>query len=206
MATDMQRLNSSLNGTTSQINGLLLQTMNITTQINTINQSIFKDVNYTNPFNHMYLPNGALIYDSISDYLSSPYIDVSKSTISYNSYYSTKYYGRYMVGFTKLYVHVPLGYNVLWIRAGIENNYYKVISNNASDTLVANYQCSGQFYGHYSPEGGEIDFFLWYHKWCPIPLYFSGDYIITTSTTTPQYISGFAFSTNPWNHAKNVFE
>lgn len=128
-----------------------------------------------------------------------------------------------------LRVSVPFGMNVIWIRClndrWISVQINKVINTDNTDSNTSNTTspntivppvvqdlgnfCSGYRNLHkYSPDGAASGIMWNVNTWFPIPVSGSGDYVLTAGNKkntdgTDLWISGLAFSTNPWNHAFN---
>lgn len=107
-------------------------------------------------------------------------------------------------------VKVPANMSVLWVRV-LNDRWLCVRAADITDPgrVIE----LGQFASGYrklnkiSPDGGPSDGMWNLHAWMPIPLRNVGPRIIQLTpklnTNDGSWISGLAFSTNPWNHATN---
>jgi hypothetical protein len=101
-------------------------------------------------------------------------------------------------------VHVPNGYNVLWLRCLNDRwETFRVMSATNAETQQAIYSCGYRNLNEISPDGAGPDSYNTVHMWVPIPLYFSGDYWVFPDANSDDWISGIAFGKNLWNHAMN---
>ena len=101
-------------------------------------------------------------------------------------------------------VHVPSGYNVLWLRVLSDRwETFRVMSAVYTETQQAIYAGGWRNLNEISPDGGSADGYNTFHTWVPIPLYFSGDYWVFSDANSDDWISGIAFGKNLWNHAMN---
>ena len=101
-------------------------------------------------------------------------------------------------------VKVPAGFNVLWLR--VFNDVweaFRVQSAVQQESDVGRYVCGLRSVNEISPDGGAPDSYTTNHIWCPIPLYFPGNYWVFNDFNSENWISGIAFGKNLWNHAKN---
>ena len=103
-----------------------------------------------------------------------------------------------------LSIIVPVGKTVIWLR--ILNDGYSCFKIfNSIGTFLGVYGSGNRNLCKLSPDGSLSDFNV--HGWFPIPVTGSGTYVISSgdksNTDSNGWISGIAFSTNPWNHAMN---
>ena len=99
-------------------------------------------------------------------------------------------------------VHVPSGYNVLWIRVLNDRwETFRVMSAVYTEAQQAIYTGGYRILNEISPDGGSADGYNTVHTWVPIPLYFTGDYWVFSDAYSDDWISGIAFGKNLWNHA-----
>ena len=106
-------------------------------------------------------------------------------------------------------VTVPEGYEVVWVR--VLGDRWNVIEarNHESKNLPAEFSRLGRWSGGYrksnawTPDGGLKDTYWNVHEWVPIPT--SGarriELVSKPHTSSSFWVSGLAFSKNPWNHA-----
>jgi hypothetical protein len=102
-------------------------------------------------------------------------------------------------------VIIPEGYNTVWVRVlgGDRWNVIKAyfLDGNREDLGL---WCGGFRSGNsYCPDGSLSDSYKEFHQWLPIPAGRSGRLALISkpNTSSEFWISGLAFSSNPWSHA-----
>ena len=104
-------------------------------------------------------------------------------------------------------IKVPDGKNVIWIRLLNERwNTYQIYDSSGKD--LGNFAGGYRNLNHIAPDGGSSDGFWNVHAWIYIPVPGPGDYVLCSGNNVhghgaDGWISGLAFSTNPWNLASN---
>ena len=186
---------------------------------NTVNNLIYiasqPQLSYTsggiNYYNYMY--KDAVVYQSIFDaYQRGIFTKVgTPAGWDETSYSGTKWYLRNILRIGTgvqnsggILVNVPAGYNVLWVRVLNDRwETFRLLAANLADASTAIYACGNRGISEISPDGGEPDSYPLLHMWCPMPLYFSGQYYVYADANSDDWLSGIAFGKNLWNHAKN---
>ena len=175
------------------------------------------------PLNYsMYLPDQCIIWDDLSKQINTGFAAQSGSTM--NMTHNINRYGSKHIytinndannSNTGIVVTVPqvlssmklfgtIDFNVLWIRVLINGNNGFMISN-------TKFRCGGSSgyrqTNNMSPDGGipkeNVASGSDNHEWVPIPIILDSTRKITISrwfSDNGLWISGFAFSSNPWNH------
>jgi hypothetical protein len=104
-----------------------------------------------------------------------------------------------------LRVDVPQGYDTLWVRVlndrwfhmrvrGVEDHEHSAV-----EKYTAGHRCLNEF----SPDGAAPDSYHRLHMWVNVPLRYPGKYDLMSEIHSDSWISGIAFTTNPWNMARN---
>ena len=200
--TNLQNLVSSLNNTVNYLYSIAsLPQLTYTSS----------GINY---YNYMY--RDSIIYQSIHEAYNLGVFEKYGAPVGWNvdGYAVTLWNGRSIINIGTgvnsnsaggIKVHVPSGYNALWVRVLNDRwTTFRVAATDPRDTVtVARYGCGKRGIGEISPDGGEPDSYSLLHIWCPFPLYFPGDYLVFSDINSDDWISGIGFSKNLWNHAKN---
>lgn len=159
--------------------------------------------------------NDYKIYDDIFDaYNNEGNIAQYKNPAVFNitQYADTQFGGKYMIQFGGnseslstggAIIDVPQNYDVLWLRVpsarltALQVNYEKNLE------LIGIYTSAYSFYNTLCPDGGPENAYSYDYVWMPIPVPNAGKIILTSINPTNNgfWLSGFAFSTNPYNHA-----
>lgn len=158
--------------------------------------------------------NDYIIYDDIFDAYSNNIISKYKNPSGFNAsqYADTPFGGKYMIQFGGnteslstggAIIEVPDKYDVLWLHipsgrmTAVQVNYEKNLE------LIGIFTTAYSFYNMLSPDGGPENSYLYDFVWLPIPVPKGGNVILTSVSPTNNnfWLSGFAFSTNPFNHA-----
>ncbi len=167
----------------------------------------------TNPMrNHMY-PEGAIIYQDIFAARNAGVI----SRLGNPAYDDTTYRGnnlwndRTIIKFggnaekdgNGAQVVIPQGYDTLWIRVlGDRWNVMHIYFLDGNREDLRNWAGGFRDANSYAPDGGLSDSYAREHQWVPIPVGRSGRVAIISARSDKDFwISGVAFSKNPWSHA-----
>jgi hypothetical protein len=166
---------------------------------------------------HMYHPKGAKIYHDIFRAMQSGIIEKVGNPSGWNdkAHRVNKWHRRTLLRIgggansngNGLRVHVPRGKNVLWIR--VSNHVwatFRIVHEHAQRGEEQEvYACGHRKLNEYSPDGGAPDTYWDWHQWCQFPLrhHNGGAVMVYTDRHCDGWISGVAFSTNPWGHARN---
>lgn len=169
--------------------------------------------------NYIYQPDGAIIYQNIFDAKDKRVIEKIGNPIGYDdTTYApgkTLWEGRSIINYGSkvnplkngLLVHVPEEYEVVWLR--VHNDSWTVVTVQVVSTgeIIGRFATGYRRLNNLTPDGTLGSDGHWqYHLWMPIPLPRNkvGDIVLTTSHTDANlWISGIAFSKNPWKHAMN---
>lgn len=105
-----------------------------------------------------------------------------------------------------LSVKVPVNYDVIWVR--LAGNQFSSIRATTNDfTISEKFACGNRGLNEIAPDGTVKDSSSFFHQWCPIPVRRNrlGDvvYDVYSDSGNQVWVSGIAFSKNPWGHAKN---
>lgn len=179
-------------------------------------------LNYANTLsNYMYSPNPAdsMVYQNVLDAWDNGVIQKIGDTNIDDKTYRTKPWNGYpilSIGTNDdpdnkgVAVKVPAGMTVLWVRVLNERwNVFRAadITDPAKPIELGRFGTGFRKLNRISPDGGPNDGSWNFHVWMPIPLIRTGPCLIQlTSKPNTDYqpwLSGIAFSTNPWNHATN---
>ncbi len=94
-------------------------------------------------------------------------------------------------------------FTVLWVQTNA-NIFMNFRLYNSSFTPFGTYTSGLSFSNLYSPDGSIHNERNDYFEWYPVPIKLNPDrkIFLNNPTFTDTWYSGFAFSTNPWNHCK----
>lgn len=169
----------------------------------------------TNPMRHRMYPNDALVYQDIFEAKAAGAI--AKHGVLKNApgdaetRHTTKnlWHDRQMICYGGAdeddggaLVNVPEGYNTLWIR--LHGAGWNVIKAQFLDGFKEDLGrwAGGKRSGNcYCPDGSLTDSHYDAHQWLPIPVGRSGKVKLISKQGTEFWLSGLAFSKNPWSHA-----
>jgi len=174
---------------------------------------------------YMYLPEQCVLWSNLKPYINNDIkvintgFDMTNDNEKWPSndqngknIYSTISRGSKEPNDTGIQITIPqppsganYDYNVLWVQTLNERwSTFKVFSNNPY-TPFGNYAIGYEYLNNISPNGAihneRWDLFVWY----PVPFKMSADRKIMINnyhSGSDTWYSGFAFSTNPWNHCK----
>ena len=173
-----------------------------------------KMIKYMSIKDNMYDGN-ATIYQNLYTAMSNNVIKQSGNASSWDStsYSSAKWNGQLAINIgdnnqypNGLTVNVPNGMTLLWVR--IFNDRWACMAlYNSSGTNLGVYASGFRNLNNTDPNGCATDANWGLHKWIPIPIPTVGTYVLVgvniNGNQGDNWISGIAFSTNPWNHAMN---
>lgn len=158
----------------------------------------------------------AIIYDDIFELFNanSIYRIGNPSGWDQNTYSSNLWYYKKMISIGSgtnqngngISVKVPADYDVIWVR--VSGNQFSVLRATSNDfTISEKFACGMRGLNEISPDGTAKDASAYNHQWCPIPVRRSlvGDvvYDLHSDSGNQIWVSGIAYSKNPWGHAKN---
>ncbi|WP_254444830.1 hypothetical protein, partial [Anabaena sp. UHCC 0187] len=169
----------------------------------------------TNPMRHRMYPNDAIVYQDIFDARDAKVItkygvlknapgDAETRHISSNLWNDRRMicYGGGEEDDAGAVVTVPEGYDTLWIR--LPGDLHKVVKAQFRDGYKEDLGrwSGGKRYGNcYCPDGSLTDGYSNKHQWLPIPVGRSGKVTLISKQGGELWLSGVAFSKNPWSHA-----
>jgi hypothetical protein len=168
----------------------------------------------TNPMNHRMYPDDPLIYQDILDAKNAGAIAKYGNPSVYSETNFPDWGHRRLFTYGQkeeadgngALVIVPEGYTTVWVRI-CGDRWNAIKAYNARENLGI---WVGGFRGlnSYSPDGSMPDGTtpnsnMTLHQWMPIPVKQPGQLILTSKKETNDifYLSGLAFSRNPWAHA-----
>lgn len=184
-----------------------------------------------NPMRHRMYPAAALSYGDLavqSVYPTIIYQDIfeaekarviekwkltnnydNKSRTSASPYFNRSMilYGRGKEDEAGALLTVPTGYDTVWVRNAECIDSWHIIKaeyseNGKSFIGLGNWAAGRRNANHYCPDGSLSDSSQKQHQWLPIPVGKSGKVsLVHKQSGTEFWLSGVAFSTNPWSHA-----
>ena len=173
--------------------------------------------------NYLYYPEDAIIYQDIFNAYSTGVIAKSGNPVGWDetTHNPTNPWNNFpimriggvpggMKGLTfpdGLKVTVPAGKNILWVRA-LSDRWTCLELHKADGTYLFTYATGYNNLNRYAPDGGSADAGWNVHCWMAIPVPAAGDYVLVPGNKVNDgggdlWLSGVAFSSNPWNHAYN---
>ena len=168
--------------------------------------------------NNMYLSENAIIHSDIMVAFNSNVIKKvgNPKTFDATSYRSTnKWNGKTIIRIGNnentdgngIATTPPAGYDVIWIQCLNDRwetfNVFYTNSSNKREHL-GKFACGYRSLNEISPDGGSPNSFWNLFAWLKIPIVRSGvEHVITSGLNSDTWISGIAFSKNPWGHAMN---
>ena len=171
-----------------------------------------------NRLNYLYNQETAIIYQNIFDALKDKIIvksgspngwdETSHSVNPWNSFNMLAIGNGRDIPFPNgIKVTVPSNKNVIWLR--FLNERMTCVRVFKEDGTYLFTQSNGYHNSNrYAPDGGGADAGWNVHSWSALPVPGSGTYVIVVGNNingdgVDGWISGVAFSDNPWNHAYN---
>lgn len=165
-----------------------------------------------NPLRHRMYPEGPIVYQDIFEAkeakaivkIGTPdYDDKSYSTNKYGARRLIKFGGNNEANGNGAQVEIPLGYNTVWLR--ILGDRWNVIHAYFTDGGgdLGLWTGGRRSANSYAPDGTLTNGFSVLHQWMPIPARRHGTLALISKPNTNDafWISGLAFSKNPWRHA-----
>jgi len=165
---------------------------------------------------YMYFPEDAIIYQNVFDALQNSAIARSGNPAGWDesSNRVNPWNGRLLlrIGFKNefpngLLVNVPDGKSVIWISV-LSDRWESFEVYQADGKPLGNYTSGYRLSNRINPDNSWNTTNPNFHTWMPIPVPGPGKYVICGGNK-PNYggndcwISGIAFSSNPWAHAMN---
>ncbi|MEB3360456.1 MAG: hypothetical protein VKK04_27275 [Synechococcales bacterium] len=175
-----------------------------------------KHVESTNPMEHWMYPADPIVYQDIFEALRVEAIAKYKNPTGYNDKQHTSanpWCDRPLICFADktpddsgALIMVPEGYDTVWVRVPGDCWYrFKARFFDLSKEDLG-YWTAGKRHGNcYCPDGSLTDSHSNVHQWLPIPVGRAGKLLLTNRVsnlpTSAMWLSGLAFSRNPWAHA-----
>lgn len=172
----------------------------------------------TNPLRHRMYPDDPVVYQDIFAAketgaivkLGNPnYDDTKYSTTLWNDRRIIKYGGKNEKDGNGAKVIIPKGYNTVWVRVlGDRWNIIHAYSLDSGGKDLGFWAGGKRFGNSYCPDGSLSDSYSNAHQWVAIPADGAGS--LALISRPPQFaaqwngemwLSGLAFSKNPWAHA-----
>jgi hypothetical protein len=162
--------------------------------------------------NRMY-PNGPIVYQEIFDAKDRNVIaKLGNPAYDESSYRSQLWNDRHIIRFggnnetdgNGLRVTIPAGYDTVWIRVlGERWNVVRAYFLDGAKEDLGQWTGGRRSTNSYSPDGTLTDSYQAAHQWVAIPAGRSGELALISKPQTNDsfWISGIAFSKNPWAHA-----
>lgn len=163
---------------------------------------------------HMFLPDGHLTYDNIHDAFNMGVIEKEgnpNAWLDNHGWWNKKYLLRFghqrQADSSGLKVNVPQAYDTLWLRVlGDRWFHFRISGASDDDSETEKYTAGYRRLNEWAPDGAAPDSMHTVHQWVNIPLQnrqkFSS-YVLKCEIHADCFISGIAFSTNPWSHTRN---
>ena len=182
-----------------------------------VSENFANDNNIRN--NYMYYPEETIIYQDVFDALGKAF-GKSGNPVGWDDTTYTKknpWNGRTIIrlgGIDKplafpngAFVNVPNNMNVIWLRV-LSDRWFSVKVYTEGGVDIGTFVAGFNNLNKYAPDGGSGDSYHNIHDWMAIPVPKEGKYILVPGNKkndggSDTWISGIAFSTNPWNHAYN---
>jgi hypothetical protein len=164
----------------------------------------------SNEMVHRMYPSGPKVYQDIfeakragaitpSDPRPAGYNDTTYETAKWHDHHAINF-GHSQSKFVE--ITVPEGFNTLWVR--VFGNDWTVLQTYHNFRWQDRW-CGGyRSINNYCPDGSLSDGHAYVHQWLPIPVKGSGIHSLRSNTAGAGgdfWLSGLAFSKNPWNHA-----
>lgn len=166
----------------------------------------------TNPMRNRMYPQGAIIYqdifaamnDRVISKLGNPFYDDTTYRINlWNDRKIIRFGGNEEKDGNGVQVNVPPGYDTLWIRVlGDRWATMHVYFLDGAREDLGRWTGGWREANSYAPDGGLSDSWVREHQWVPIPVGRAGQVaVISVKSSSDFWMSGVAFSKNPWGHA-----
>lgn len=167
----------------------------------------------TNPMRHRMYPNQPIVYQDIFDardqgaitkFGKPSYEDTRYVTDLWHDRKIIKYGGNNEEDDNGAVVTIPEGYNTVWVRVlGERWNVIKAFFIDGEKENLGRWTGGFRRNNCYCPDGSLSDSHWDKHQWLPIPAGRSGKLALISKSGTNNdfWLSGLAFSKNPWSHA-----
>ncbi len=171
---------------------------------------------YNRKKHYLFYPEEAVIYQNVFEALGNGTISKSGGPGGWdeNTHRTNPWNGRQILRIggkntfpNGLKIKVPEGKNVIWIRLLNERwNTFQLYNSGGGD--LGNFAGGYRKLNEIAPDGGSTDGFWNVHAWIPMPVPGPGEYVLCAGNNVngegaDGWISGLAFSSNPWNLAFN---
>lgn len=169
-----------------------------------------------NPLRNRMYPQSPKIYQEVFDALRQGAIaKLGQPSYDDTSYRQTELGARHIISFGSnneadgngALVTIPAGYDTVWVRVLGERwnviHAYFLNNNNSKGDDLGSWVGGRRSLNSYAPDGTLADGFDVQHQWVAIPAGHDGRLALISKPNTDQgfWISGLAFSKNPWAHA-----
>ena len=170
-------------------------------------------VSRQNPLSHRMYPDNPLVYQNIFEAKNAGAIaKFGNPTYDETTYASTLWNDRRIIKYgvnnqadgNGALVTIPDGYDTVWVRVlGERWNAIKAYFTDGQAEQLGLWLGGYRAGNCYSPDGSLSDSHKDTHQWVAIPVKRSGQLALVSkpNTNSDFWISGLAFSRNPWSHA-----
>jgi hypothetical protein len=164
-----------------------------------------------NPLRNRMYPAGTVVYQEIFDVLGREIQKIGNPSYDNTTYRQSLWNDRHMIKFggnneadgNGALVTIPTGYDTVWVRVLGDrwNVIHAYFLDNGDD--LGRWTGGRRSANSYAPDGTLADGYDVAHQWLPIPTRGAGRLALISKPNTDQdfWISGLAFSKNPWGHA-----
>jgi hypothetical protein len=161
--------------------------------------------------NNMYEPEGHIIHQDIQNVFNRGIVEKAGAPGGWEESFSLWFrrtimrFGIGMMGNGQgIKVNVPDGgYNTLWLRVLNDRWFHIRIRGDNDFSEPERYTAGYRQLNEYSPDGAAADTEHTRHMWMHVPIRQQGPLYVMSEVNSDSYISGIAFSRNPWNHVRN---
>lgn len=184
-----------------------------------VTESQFKQLvssSLKNKNSFMYHPDGAIIFHNLFVALNSNVYAKSGNPGGWDesSFRTNPWNGKQLLKIGNknafpngLTVYVPEGRSVIWLQV-LSDRWQSFEVYSADGKSIGNYTSGFRLSNRINPDGSTISWHQTLFTWMPIPVPAPGTYVICggnkkNDAANDCWISGIAFTSNPWNHAMN---
>ena len=162
---------------------------------------------------HRMYPEGPIVYQDIFDALNARAIEkIGNPSYDDTTYRQTPWNDRHIIRFggnneadgNGAKVTIPAGYDTVWLRVlGDRWNVIRAYFADGEREQLGSWTGGRRSANSYAPDGTLADGYAASHQWVPIPTRRAGQLALISRPNTDKdfWISGLAFSKNPWGHA-----
>ena len=161
--------------------------------------------------NRMY-PEAPIIYQDIFEALSARAIEkignpnydgtTYKRQSPWNDRHMIRFGGNNEANGNGAKVTIPAGYDTVWVRV-LGDRWNGILTYFTDGYQLGSWTGGRRSANSYAPDGTLADGYAGAHQWVPIPARRAGQLALISKPNTDKdfWISGLAFSKNPWGHA-----